>query len=198
MKMVAIWKLKKKMQGLTLTSGKMTLETLAANLKEGKYKKIAILTGAGISVSAGIPDFRSPDTGIYANLQKYNLTRPEELFTLDYFLTKPEVFYEFSKEFDLSSYHPTPTHFFIRLLADKGFLSVNLTQNIDNLEEKAGIPQALLSQAHGSIKGASCASRQCKKKMDPAKFSAAVKAGEIYRCDECDAPVKPEIVFFGE
>ena len=91
-------------------------------------------------MSAGIPDFRSPKTGIYANLQKYNLSRPEEIFTLDYFLEKPEVFYEFSKEFNMAGCHPTPTHFFIRLLADKGLLSMNLTQNIDNLEEKAGIP----------------------------------------------------------
>ena len=72
---------------------KLSLEDLAADLSKGAYKRIAIMTGAGISVSAGIPDFRSPKTGIYANLQKYNLTRPEDIFTLPYFLEKPEVFY---------------------------------------------------------------------------------------------------------
>ena len=156
------------------------------------------MTGAGISVSAGIPDFRSPSTGIYANLQKYKLSRPEELFTLDYFLQKPEVFYEFSKEFDLANFHPTPTHFFIRLLCDKNLMSVNLTQNIDNLEEKAGIPEDKLSQAHGSIKGAACAKPRCKKEMDPLEFQRAVKAEKIYRCTDCQSPVKPQIVFFGE
>lgn len=55
-----------------------------------------VLTGAGVSVSAGIPDFRSPGTGIYDNLKEYNLPKPEAIFTLDYFLDKPEPFYKFS------------------------------------------------------------------------------------------------------
>ena len=54
------------------------------------------MTGAGISVSAGIPDFRSPGTGVYANLAKYNLPTPEALFTLDYFVHNPTAFYEFA------------------------------------------------------------------------------------------------------
>jgi NAD-dependent SIR2 family protein deacetylase len=75
-----------------------------------------ILTGAGISVSAGIPDFRSPSTGVYANLAKYNLPKPESLFQISYFIDHPEAFYEFAKEFDLDIYKPTPTHYFLKLL----------------------------------------------------------------------------------
>lgn len=121
------------------------------------------------------------------------MSRPEDLFTLLFFLEKPEVFYEFAREFDLEAFSPTPTHHFIKLLADKGLLSMNLTQNIDNLEEKAGIPQELLCQAHGSIKGAACG--KCKKEMDPAVFKQHVQEGKIYRCP-CGSPVKPKIVFF--
>ncbi|TNV78482.1 hypothetical protein FGO68_gene12405 [Halteria grandinella] len=167
-------------------------------LKNGTYKKIVVLTGAGISVSAGIPDFRSPGSGIYANLQKYNLKRPEDLFTISYFLEKPEVFYEFAKEFDLDSFDATPTHFFIRLLQDKSLLSMNITQNIDNLEAKASIQDDFLCQAHGSLRNAFCA--KCKKEMDFLTFKEHVKAGAIYRCNAagCGGPVKPEIVFFGE
>ena len=70
-----------------------TRNDLINGLKEKKYKKIVFMTGAGISVSAGIPDFRSPKTGLYANLQKYNLPTPESIFTLSYFNKNPEPFY---------------------------------------------------------------------------------------------------------
>lgn len=58
-----------------------------------------MLTGAGISVSAGIPDFRSPKTGLYAQLSKYNLPRAEAVFDLTYFLQNPKPFYMVAKEF---------------------------------------------------------------------------------------------------
>jgi len=73
------------------------------------------------------------------------LKRPEDLFTLSFFLDNPKVFYEFSREFELEGYHPTPTHFFIKLLDTQQQLTMNLTQNIDNLEEKAGIDPNKLS-----------------------------------------------------
>ena len=74
---------------------KLTYETLVEGIKSGKFKRIVVMTGAGISVSCGIPDFRSPKTGIYANLAEYNLPTPESIFDLDYFKEKPEPFYKF-------------------------------------------------------------------------------------------------------
>ena len=62
-----------------------TKQQFLDGLKEGKFKKIVILTGAGISVSAGIPDFRSPGSGLYDNLKEYNLPYAEAIFSLDYF-----------------------------------------------------------------------------------------------------------------
>jgi len=64
---------------------KFTYEKLVEGLKKEKFKKIVLLTGAGISVSAGIPDFRSPKLGVYDNLAKYNLPYPEAIFSLQYF-----------------------------------------------------------------------------------------------------------------
>lgn len=73
---------------------KFTYQKLVEGLRDGKFRKIALVTGAGISVSAGIPDFRSPKTGLYANLEKYDLPRPEAIFELEYFKEKPEPFYK--------------------------------------------------------------------------------------------------------
>ena len=115
------------------------------------------MTGAGISVSAGIPDFRSPKTGVYDNLKEYNLPYPEALFELKYFNQNPEAFYRFAQHFDLTKYNATPTHYFIKLLNDKGILHRNLTQNIDNLEEKTGLDMKKVVQAHGANRGAKCA-----------------------------------------
>ena len=70
------------------------------------------MTGAGISVSAGIPDFRSPGTGIYDNLAKFNLPFKEAIFLKSYFLEKPEALYGFMEQFDLDPYKPTPAHYF--------------------------------------------------------------------------------------
>ena len=62
-----------------------TKEALIEGFKSNQFKNIVVMTGAGISVSAGIPDFRSPQTGLYANLQKYNLPTPEAIFDIKYF-----------------------------------------------------------------------------------------------------------------
>ena len=140
---------------------------------EGKYKNIMVMTGAGISVSAGIPDFRSPDTGVYANLSEYHLPRPESIFDISFFREKPHAFYKFMANFDLSQHECTPTHHFIKLLDDKGLLFKCMTQNIDNLEEKSGIRMEKVLQAHGSNRGAHCAT--CRKGSNAIEMAEAIR-----------------------
>jgi NAD-dependent SIR2 family protein deacetylase len=94
-------------------------------LKAGKYQKITVMTGAGISTTAGIPDFRSSENGLFKQMQtKYNLDSPEKFFEIDFFKQQPELFYEFAKEFDVGKYNATPTHVNLKLNNDFYFILV--------------------------------------------------------------------------
>ena len=79
----------------SILHGDLTVERVAKIIKNGEVKNIVVMSGAGISVSAGIPDFRSPGTGLYYNLEKYKLPTPESMFDIDYFREHPDCFYSF-------------------------------------------------------------------------------------------------------
>jgi len=171
---------------------------------------IMILSGAGISVSAGIPDFRTPGTGLYDNLQKYNLPVAEAIFDIDYYSKKPEAFLSLAKELWPGIKHsPTVTHSFISMLAKKNKLLRSYTQNIDGLEHLAQVPEELLVECHGHFRTASCIA--CQHPMDGDECKRIIlETDNIPTCENCDKKkkkkkkghrngyVKPDIVFFGE
>lgn len=128
-----------------------TLEDVVSLM--AKAQNIMIVTGAGVSVSCGIPDFRS-ETGIYSRLQEYQLDDPQQMFDIEYFRHSPEIFYSFAKELYPSKYEPSPSHLFVKLVEDQGKLLRNYTQNIDTLEHKANIKNVV--NCHGSFATASC------------------------------------------
>ena len=132
-------------------------------IQEKKVKNIIVMTGAGISTSAGIPDFRSKTFGLYDRLKEYNLPFPEAIFSVKYFLEKPEAFYSVAKELfgGDKQFEPTPAHHFIRLLNDKGILLRHYTQNVDELETAAGVDAEKNVHAHGTIQTSTCL--ECKK-----------------------------------
>ncbi|EFQ98988.1 NAD-dependent deacetylase sirtuin-2 [Nannizzia gypsea CBS 118893] len=178
------------------TLEKRSIEGIVKYIREKKNCKIVVMTGAGISTSAGIPDFRSPDTGIYANLARLELPYPEAVFDISYFRQNPQPFYALAREMFPGKYRPTITHSFIRLLHDKGLLLKLFTQNIDCLERKAGVPGDMIVEAHGSFATHSCI--DCKAAYADELMAKAIAASEIPSCSECKGIVKPDIVFFGE
>jgi NAD-dependent histone deacetylase SIR2 len=169
---------------------------LCDKIKAGEFKRISLMTGAGISVSAGIPDFRSPGTGLYTRLESLNLPTPESVFTLAYLKEHPEPFFLLAKEMFAPVFKPTPTHYFIRLLHEKGLLQMCFTQNIDGLELKAGLPREKLIQAHGHCDSSHCV--KCKREFPQDQMMDHIRAGTPAYCATCGSVAKPDIVFFGE
>ncbi|KAH3906217.1 hypothetical protein HBH56_205300 [Parastagonospora nodorum] len=175
-----------------------TVEALAQYIKDGRAKRIVVMTGAGISTSAGIPDFRSPETGLYANLARLNLPYAEAVFDISYFREKPEPFYMLAQELCPGKFRPTITHMFIALLHKKGLLLKLFTQNIDCLEREAGVPGESIIEAHGSFATQRCI--ECKTPYPADRMRDAVQNNQVPRCvdADCNGLVKPDIVFFGE
>jgi len=174
------------------------LDGIAKYIKSGKVKKIVLMTGAGISTSAGIPDFRSPDTGLYANLARLNLPYAEAVFDISYFRKNPTPFYTLAHELYPGRFRPTVTHSFFKLLQNQGLLLKLFTQNIDCLEREAGVSGSNIVEAHGSFATQSCI--DCKSSYPDDQIKKHIDAKTIPRClkSSCNGLVKPEIVFFGE
>ncbi|XP_021060589.1 NAD-dependent protein deacetylase sirtuin-1 isoform X2 [Mus pahari] len=175
-----------------------TIEDAVKLLQE--CKKIIVLTGAGVSVSCGIPDFRSRD-GIYARLAVDfpDLPDPQAMFDIEYFRKDPRPFFKFAKEIYPGQFQPSLCHKFIALSDKEGKLLRNYTQNIDTLEQVAGIQRII--QCHGSFATASCLI--CKYKVDCEAVRGDIFNQVVPRCPRCPADeplaiMKPEIVFFGE
>lgn len=160
--------------------------------------RVLVLCGAGISCAAGIPDFRSRGTGLYANLARYRVDEPTDLFDIDFFRDNPRPFYDLARELNPRELRPTTAHHFIRLLHDKQLLLRCYTQNIDGLERMAGVPDDALVEAHGSFRTSRCIAERCRKQFESARVIEAMHAGRVPTCDKCGAYVKPDIVFFGE
>ncbi|XP_053418098.1 NAD-dependent protein deacetylase sirtuin-3, mitochondrial isoform X3 [Nycticebus coucang] len=139
---------------------------------------------------------RSPGSGLYSNLQQYNIPYPEAIFELTFFFHNPKPFFTLAKELYPGNFRPNVTHYFLRLLHDKGLLLRLYTQNIDGLERVSGIPASKLVEAHGTFASATCT--VCQSPFPGDNFWADVLADRVPRCPACTGVVKPDIVFFGE
>ncbi|XP_074490353.1 NAD-dependent protein deacetylase sirtuin-3 [Sebastes fasciatus] len=176
--------------------GRGGLASVARLMKLGRCKNVVVVAGAGISTASGIPDFRTPGTGLYANVEKYNIPYPEAIFNIDYFSNDPQPFFSLAKALYPGSHRPNYIHYFIRMLHHKGLLLRMYTQNIDGLEKQCGIPDDKLVEAHGSFATAAC--HLCYTAYPAEEAKHAIMNDDIPVCTFCAATVKPDVVFFGE
>ncbi|KAF8542084.1 DHS-like NAD/FAD-binding domain-containing protein [Trichophaea hybrida] len=148
-----------------------------------KSKNIIVLTGAGISTSLGIPDFRSKGSGLYSRLESLGLSDPQEVFDINVFNDDPTIFYSIAKDILPTTQQFSPTHAFIALLQSKTKLLTQYTQNIDNLEMLAGISTDKLIQCHGSFATASCI--KCGHRVPGETIFPEIKRCVVAKCDNC-------------
>jgi NAD-dependent deacetylase len=164
--------------------------TELAELIRGAGSVVA-LTGAGISVPSGIPDFRSPGTGLWANVD------PMEVAHIDVFRRDPERFWHFygDRFQTLDSKRPNRAHEALVALERAGMLEAVITQNIDQLHSRAGTRE--LVEVHGTIAHCSCLGCGAQFALAEVRARQAADAAGVPRCD-CSLALKPDVVLFGE
>jgi NAD-dependent deacetylase len=151
-------------------------------------RSVVALTGAGISVPSGIPDFRS-DGGLW------DLDDPMEVASLRGFRAKPQRFYDWFRPLlgRLLDAHPNPAHLALAALERAGVLKALITQNIDGLHQRAGSREVY--ELHGHLRSATCL--ECERQVPTGPLLERVRHGEIPRCD-CRGLFKPDVVLFDE
>lgn len=166
--------------------------TAAERLAEliGESRSTVALTGAGVSVPSGIPDFRTPETGLWANVD------PMEVAHIDVFEHDPVRFWSYYRPRfqSLGDKRPNRAHEALAELERRGLLDGVVTQNIDRLHRAAGSQTVV--EVHGSIETSSC--RHCRASFGLDEVDDLFTPEGVVLCPACDGPVKPDVILFGE
>lgn len=160
-----------------------------AELIRGSRRTVA-LTGAGVSVPSGIPDFRTPETGLWANVD------PMEVAHIDVFERDPARFWSYYRPRfqSLGDKRPNPAHEALAELERRGLIEGVITQNIDRLHRAAGSRNVV--EVHGSIETSSCT--HCAASFDLEQVEGLFDEDGVAFCSACGGPVKPDVILFGE
>jgi NAD-dependent deacetylase len=149
-----------------------------------------VLTGAGVSVPSGIPDFRTPETGLWANVD------PMEVAHIDVFERDPARFWSYYRPRfqSLGDKRPNPAHEAIAELERRGLIEGVITQNIDRLHRAGGSRNVV--EVHGSIETSSCT--RCAAGFGLDEIDALFDGDGVALCRDCGGAVKPDVILFGE
>lgn len=168
--------------------GSVAVSRLAELIRESRCT--VALTGAGISVPSGIPDFRTPETGLWANVD------PMEVAHIEVFERDPARFWSYYRPrfHALGDKRPNAAHEALAELERRRLLEGVITQNIDRLHRAAGSRNVV--EVHGSIATSTCVA--CRASFGLEETDALFDAEGVARCAACSGPVKPDVVLFGE
>ena len=161
----------------------------AALLQASRYA--VALTGAGISTPSGIPDFRSPHSGVWERFD------PMAVASLQAFRRQPQMFFDWVRPLTqtILSAQPNPAHLALAQLEQYGPLKAVITQNIDMLHGRAG--SQTVYEVHGHMRTATCL--DCGFGCDATELLAQVMQQQIIpKCEQCGGLLKPNVVLFGE
>jgi len=167
-----------------------TLINQAINILKDARHAVA-LTGAGISTGSGIPDFRSPESGLWDYMD------PMEVATISAFKRNPKAFFDWIHPLvkKIMTAQPNPAHLALTHMEAFGPLQGIITQNIDILHTKAG--SHTIHEVHGHLRNATC--MHCLKTFESSKIlNGYLDNGGIPRCPECGGVLKPNVILFGE
>ena len=151
---------------------------------------IVFFGGAGVSTGSGIPDFRS-EGGLYS--ENYEMFSPEYLLSRNCFMENRQLFFQFYRDkMDLRDYSPNIVHKTLAEMEANGKLSAVITQNIDDLHQKAGSQNVI--ELHGSIYRNYCI--WCGSGFNEGYIFNSIT--DIPRCPCCGGVIKPDVVLYGE
>jgi NAD-dependent deacetylase len=169
----------------------MTLQIEQAITLIREANRIVAFSGAGISTEAGIPDFRS-EGGLWENAELMALMSAQG------FRRDPAGFYRASLQLmpNMHRAQPTAAHRLLAELETRGKLSAVVTQNIDGLHQAAG--SRIVHEIHGTFRTGQCL--DCRTEYEMTGLYEQIERGEIAvpRCASCGAPIKPDVVLFGD
>lgn len=165
------------------------IDQIASLMK--KSKNTVVVTGAGISTEAGIPDFRG-EKGIYRQIGEDRVMR---IINIDFFKAHPDQFYSFYRQyFNFPTVEPSKAHYILARMEEQGIIKGVVTQNIDNLHQQAGSRNVI--PVHGNAEEFVCMNPRCRRIYDLEYLQNSPE--KVPHCSDCGGIIKPNVVLFGE
>lgn len=168
----------------------MKIDKLGEMIKD--CNNIVFFGGAGVSTESGVKDYRSKD-GLYNTVRDYGVS-PEEILSHSFFTQNPEIFYDFYRKYFVIDAKPNEAHKALARLEKMGKLKAVITQNIDNLHQKAGSENVI--ELHGNTREFYC--DECGLEAKTNVVMQQIMSGEVPKCNSCKGVIRPRVVMYEE